>query len=76
MDKLCANRIKRSGPGRNVLMLHRPGFPVELCGATELHAAFREESRTSFLPASAALQEIRDRMRNTSRVTKFGNHRA
>jgi hypothetical protein len=32
---------------------------VELCGATELHAAFREESRTSFLPASAALQEIR-----------------
>jgi hypothetical protein len=31
---------------------------VELCGATELHAAFREESRTSFLPASAALQEI------------------
>jgi hypothetical protein len=35
------------------------GFPVELCRATELHAAFREESRTSFLPASAALQEIR-----------------
>jgi len=33
---------------------------VELCGATELHAAFREESRTSFLPASAALQEIRE----------------
>jgi hypothetical protein len=31
---------------------------VELCGATELHAAFREESRTSFLPAGAALQEI------------------
>jgi beta-galactosidase beta subunit len=35
---------------------------VELCGATELHAAFREESRTSFLPASAALQEIREAM--------------
>jgi hypothetical protein len=33
---------------------------VELCGATELHAAFRKESRTSFLPASAALQEIRE----------------
>jgi hypothetical protein len=37
-----------------------PGFPVELCGATELHAAFREESRTSLLSPSAALQEIRD----------------
>jgi hypothetical protein len=37
-----------------------PGFPVELCGATELHAAFREESRTSLLSTSAALQEIRD----------------
>jgi uncharacterized membrane protein len=23
----------------------KPGFPVELGGATELHAAFREESR-------------------------------
>jgi hypothetical protein len=33
---------------------------VELCRATELDAAFREESRTSFLPASAALQEIRE----------------
>jgi hypothetical protein len=33
---------------------------VELCGASELHAAFHEESRTSFLPASAALQEIRE----------------
>jgi hypothetical protein len=33
---------------------------VELCRATELHAAFREESRTSFLPASAALQEVRE----------------
>jgi hypothetical protein len=49
----------------------RSRFPVELCGATELHAAFREESRTSFLPASAALQEIRDRIRDTSRVTKW-----
>jgi hypothetical protein len=35
------------------------GFPVELCGATELHAAFREESRTSLSSANAALQEIR-----------------
>jgi hypothetical protein len=33
---------------------------VEICRATELHAAFREESRTSLLPASAALQEIRE----------------
>ncbi len=33
---------------------------MELCGATELPAAFREESRTSFFPASAALQEIRE----------------
>jgi uncharacterized membrane protein len=24
----------------------KPGFPVELVGATELHATFREESRT------------------------------
>jgi hypothetical protein len=33
---------------------------VEVCGATELHAAFREESRTSLLSTSAALQEIRE----------------
>jgi hypothetical protein len=33
---------------------------VDLCGATELHAAFREESRTSLLSTSAALQEIRE----------------
>jgi hypothetical protein len=33
---------------------------VQLCGATELHAAFREESRTSLLATSAALQEIRE----------------
>jgi hypothetical protein len=33
---------------------------VELGGAIELHAAFREESCTSLLPASAALQEIRE----------------
>jgi hypothetical protein len=32
---------------------------VELCGATELLAAFREESRTSLLSTTAALQEIR-----------------
>jgi hypothetical protein len=36
-----------------------PGFPVEPGGVTELHAAFREESRTLLLSASAALQEIR-----------------
>jgi hypothetical protein len=33
---------------------------VDLCRATELHAAFREESRTSLLSTSAALQEIRE----------------
>jgi hypothetical protein len=33
---------------------------VELCVATELHAAFREESRPSLLSTSAALQEIRE----------------
>jgi hypothetical protein len=33
---------------------------VGLCGATELHAAFREERRTSLLSTSAALQEIRE----------------
>jgi hypothetical protein len=33
---------------------------VEVCGATELHAAFGEESRTSLLSTSAALQEIRE----------------
>jgi hypothetical protein len=35
-----------------------PGFPVELCGVAELHAASREESRTSLPSDSAALQEI------------------
>jgi hypothetical protein len=40
-------------------MYTEPGFPVDLSGATELHAAFREESRTSLLSTSAALQEIR-----------------
>jgi hypothetical protein len=33
---------------------------VELGGAIELHAAFREESRTSLPSVSAALQEIRE----------------
>jgi hypothetical protein len=42
------------------LVLAEPGFPVELCGATELHAAFREESRTSLLSTGAVLQEIRE----------------
>jgi hypothetical protein len=37
-----------------------PGFPVELCGPTDLHAAFREESRTSLLSTRTALQEIRE----------------
>jgi hypothetical protein len=32
---------------------------VDLFGATELHATFREESRTPLFSASAALQEIR-----------------
>ena len=36
-----------------------PDFLWELGGATELDAAFREESRTSLLSMSAALQEIR-----------------
>jgi hypothetical protein len=37
-----------------------PGFPVDIVGTTELHATFREESRTSLFSASAALQEIRE----------------
>ena len=39
----------------------KPEFPVELGEASELHAAFREESRTSLPSASAALQEIREK---------------
>jgi hypothetical protein len=38
----------------------RTGFPVDVVGTTELHATFREESRTSLFSASAALQEIRE----------------
>jgi hypothetical protein len=34
---------------------------MELVEATGLHAAFREENRTSLPLASAALQEIRER---------------
>jgi hypothetical protein len=34
------------------------GFSVDVVGTTELHATFREESRTSLLSASVALQEI------------------
>jgi hypothetical protein len=34
-------------------MLTEPGFPVELGGAIELHAAFREESRTSLPSVNA-----------------------
>jgi hypothetical protein len=41
------------------LVLTEPGFPVDVVGTTELHATFREESRTSLFSASAALQEIR-----------------
>jgi hypothetical protein len=41
------------------LVYTEPGFPVDVVGATELLATFREESRTSLLSASAALQEIR-----------------
>jgi hypothetical protein len=37
-----------------------PRIPVELGGATELHAAFPEESRTSLPSAGAARQEIRE----------------
>jgi hypothetical protein len=35
------------------LVQTEPGFPVELGGAIELHAAFREESRTLFPSVSA-----------------------
>jgi hypothetical protein len=41
-------------------MQTEPGFPVDVVGTTELHATFREESRTSLFLASAALQEIRE----------------
>jgi hypothetical protein len=34
-----------------------PGFPVELGGAIELHAAFREESRTSLPSLGAACRK-------------------
>jgi hypothetical protein len=42
------------------LVQTEPGFPVDVVGNTELHATFREESRTSLFSASAALQEIRE----------------
>jgi energy-coupling factor transporter ATP-binding protein EcfA2 len=42
------------------LVLTEPGFPVDLVGTTELHATFREESRTSLVSASPAMQEIRE----------------
>jgi hypothetical protein len=42
------------------MMQTEPGFPVDVVGTTELHATFREESRTSLFLASAALQEIRE----------------
>jgi hypothetical protein len=44
------------------LVSTEPGFPVDVCGPTELHAAFREESRTSLFSPGAALQEIREGM--------------
>jgi hypothetical protein len=40
-------------------MQTEPGFPVDVVGTTELHATFREESRTSLFSVGAALQEIR-----------------
>jgi len=45
-----------------------PGFPVDVVGATELHATFREESRTSLFSVSAALQKIRE-LRGLYRAT-------
>jgi hypothetical protein len=36
-------------------VLPEPGFPVDVVGATELHATFREESRSLF-SAIAALK--------------------
>jgi hypothetical protein len=39
------------------LVQTEPGFPVELGGAIELHAAFREESGTSFPSESAACRK-------------------
>jgi hypothetical protein len=36
------------------LVSTEPGFPVKLGGAIELHAAFREESRTSLPSVSTA----------------------
>jgi hypothetical protein len=36
----------------------RPGFSVDLCGATKLHAAFLEESRTSLLSTKAVSQLV------------------
>jgi hypothetical protein len=49
---------------------------VELGGAIELHAAFREESRTSLPSVSAALQEIREtRILLWSLKTLFGDGR-
>jgi hypothetical protein len=44
------------------LVSTEPGFPVDVIGTTELHATFREESRTSLFSASAAQQEIREAM--------------
>jgi hypothetical protein len=42
------------------LVQTEPGFPVELGGAIELHAAFRKESRTSFALGERRAQEIRE----------------
>jgi hypothetical protein len=39
--------------------IREPGFPVDVGGTTELHATFREESRTYLFSAIAAMQEIR-----------------
>jgi hypothetical protein len=65
LDSLSAARKSLDKSDRQViaaslLVWTEPGFPVDLCGAAELHAAFREESRTSLLSTSAALQEVRE----------------
>jgi hypothetical protein len=56
----CPQGSQKTLTAVSQLVETEPGFPVDLCGATELHAAFREESRTSLLSTSAALQEIRE----------------
>jgi hypothetical protein len=56
---LAALRALTAKHFRNWCRLN-PDFLWSFGGATELHAAFREESRTSLLSTGAALQEIRE----------------